>query len=386
MNNQYHQRRQPVAPLPQTKLQIAATSSAGSFKKKQPWTKPSYSNQKQRAYQVESQSEETSFETEWDSDNKIHPLDYYGTETNGEAASEDKYEFARFIVSASSCSHCGKTFKSNNKLHNHLRKGCPSKPYYQEPLLPKPRRQPLVVRSSLDITALENNNNFCQWNYLEAQIQFSPSALESTNICLDTGCGSTLADEAWILSQIPKSEIQHMEVLLQVQGIGSNLHITSKYVFTLIYFLAVDEAGQAILAEIKTEIHIVKDLKARMLIRNNVFVPEGFAIDLKDQKTKIHSCKAQIGLVIRSRGFFIKKRVQATKEMRTRPFSEAWIPVNMSLPDNRDFIFYPTSDVEAVTLYYHVVDASTTKLMIKNDSPCLAQIPNRFKLGTVSEL
>lgn len=163
------------------------------------------------------------------------------------------------------------------------------------------------MRSSLDITALENDNNFCHWNYLEAQIQFSPSALESTNICLDTGCGSTLADEAWILSQIPKSEIQHMEVLLQVQGIGSNLHITSKYVFTLIYFLAVDEAGQAILAEIKTEIHIVKDLKARMLIRNNVFVPEGFAIDLKDQKTKIHSCKAQIGLIIRSRGFFYQE-------------------------------------------------------------------------------
>lgn len=82
-----------------------------------------------------------------------------------------------------------------------------------------------------------------------------------------------------------------MEVLLQVQGIGSNLHITSKYVFTLIYFLAIDEAGQAILAEIKREIHIVKQLKARMLMRNDVFVPEEFAIDLKDQKTKIHSYK-----------------------------------------------------------------------------------------------
>lgn len=140
MNNQYYQRRQPIAPSPRPKLQIAATSSAGSSKKKQPWAKPPYSNQKQRAYQVESQSEETSFETEWDPDNETHHSDYYGTETNEEAAPEDEYEFAGFISSASSCSHCGKTFKSNNKLHNHLREGCPSKAYYQEPSLPKPRR------------------------------------------------------------------------------------------------------------------------------------------------------------------------------------------------------------------------------------------------------
>lgn len=254
-------------------------------------------------------------------------------------------------------------------LHQHLREGCPSKPYYQEPLLPNHRRQPLVVRSSSDITALGDGNGFRHWNYLEAQIQFSTSALESTSICLDTSCGSTLAYEAWILSQIPESEIQHIEVPLQVRGIGSNSHITNRYVFTPIFFPAIDEAGQAILAEIQRKIHIIKDLKAQMLIGNHILIPEGFAIDLKDKKAKIHSCKAKIDLIIRPRGSFIEKRVQATKETTIRPFSEAWMLVNMSLPDNRDFIFYPTSDAEAVTLYCHVVDAFTTKLMIKNDSP-----------------
>ena len=75
------------------------------------------------------------------------------------------------------------------------------------------------MKSSSDITALGNGNGFRHWNYLEAQIQFSPSASESTSIYLDTGCGSTLADEAWIISQIPESEIQHMEIPLRVRGI-----------------------------------------------------------------------------------------------------------------------------------------------------------------------
>lgn len=94
-----------------------------------------------------------------------------------------------------------------------------------------------------------------------------------------------------------------------MRKIGSTLHITNRYIFTPIYFPAVDENGQAILAEIKKEIHIVKDLKAQMLIRNDVLVPEEFAIDLKDQKATIHSCKAKINLIIGLRGSFFEKWV-----------------------------------------------------------------------------
>ena len=42
-----------------------------------------------------------------------------------------------------------------------------------------------------------------------------------------------------------------MKILLQVQRIGSISHITNRYVFTPIYFLAIDEDGQAIFVEIK---------------------------------------------------------------------------------------------------------------------------------------
>lgn len=73
-----------------------------------------------------------------------------------------------------------------------------------------------------------------------------------------------------------------------------------------------------------------------------MFVPEGFVIDLKDQKAKIHNYKAIINMIIRPRSLFIEKQVQATKEMTIRLFSEAWMPVTISLPDNRNFIFYPT--------------------------------------------
>lgn len=108
-----------------------------------------------------------SSKTKWDFNNKIYHFNYLGTETNKKVIPEDKYKFAKFIASVSSCFHCGKTFKSNNKLYNHLQENCLSKFYYQESLLLKPKRQPLIVKSLLDIIALRNDNGFCHWNYLE---------------------------------------------------------------------------------------------------------------------------------------------------------------------------------------------------------------------------
>lgn len=67
-----------------------------------------------------------------------------------------------------------------------------------------------------------------------------------------------------------------------MQEIGFTLYITNRYIFTPIYFLAVDKDSQIILVEIKKKIHIVKDLKVQILIGNNILPPERFAIDLKD--------------------------------------------------------------------------------------------------------
>lgn len=39
-----------------------------------------------------------------------------------------------------------------------------------------------------------------------------------------------------------------------------------------------------------------------------------------------------------------------------------------------------------VTLYYHVVDATTRKIFARNDSPNATRIPKRFNLGMVSEI
>lgn len=53
-----------------------------------------------------------------------------------------------------------------------------------------------------------------------------------------------------------------------------------------------------------------------------MLVSERFAIDLKDQKVKIHSCKVKINMIIRPRSSLIEKKVQEIIEIMIRPFLE----------------------------------------------------------------
>ena len=148
---------------------------------------------------------------------------------------EDK-SFTNFIRISSSCTHYAKPFLSNNKLHKYICEGCLAK--NQKTTLSPPQMVvsiPIqsisklihtIIRSKVQGLQLGDGNRFRSWNYLEAIIQFFPSAKILTSVYLDTGCSSTLADKDWILSQVPRSKIRSMDNPLHVRGIGTATHLS----------------------------------------------------------------------------------------------------------------------------------------------------------------
>lgn len=210
---------------------------------------------KQRAYQAEVSSEideENKMLNEDELEGTIH--EYEGPETEHES-------FANFVGISSSCTHCAKPFPSNNKLHKHIREGSTARnqkitPSASRMSLPTPTRSVpksthTIIRSKVQALQLGDGNGFRSWNYLEAGIQFFPSATTSTSLCLDTGCGSTLADRDWILSQVPRSEIKSMDNPLHVSGIGTATHLSKDFIHVPFYFSGMDNNGKPVLAEIR---------------------------------------------------------------------------------------------------------------------------------------
>lgn len=114
-----------------------------------------------------------------------------------------------------------------------------------------PKSTHTIIRSKVQALQLGDGNGFRSWNYLEAVIQFFPSATTSTSVCLDTGCGSTLADKDWILSQVPRSDIKSMDNSLHVSGIGTATHLSKDFIHVPFYFPGMDNNSKPVLAEIR---------------------------------------------------------------------------------------------------------------------------------------
>ena len=98
-----------------------------------------------------------------------------------------------------------------------------------------------------------------------------------------------------------------------------------------------------------------------MLVDNDILVPEGFILDLSNKEAIISSYNTKIQISMKPRGRFISKKVLATKNLMISPWTDVSIEVNLAIPSDRDFIFLPSRH-QAITFYYHVVDAATNKI------------------------
>ena len=92
---------------------------------------------------------------------------------------------------------------------------------------------------------------------------------------------------------------------------------------------------------IRREIHLVDNLRAKMLIGNDIIGPEQIVIDIANKLARVGSCYLNIKINACQRGQYVRRTVLA-QLIIVPPYSEQLIPVYQpQLPDNRDFFFEP---------------------------------------------
>lgn len=65
-----------------------------------------------------------------------------------------------------------------------------------------------------------------------------------------------------------------MATPITVRCLGANKHIINQYAITDIYIPAKDSQEQKVIAHIRSEIHLVEELKANILIGTDIMIPE----------------------------------------------------------------------------------------------------------------
>ena len=382
--------------------------------------------------QEESQDENQEHASEVSNYYADEDLDYYQPRPEDESvgffATPGAVPAVPDSAAGAQCRRCLAAFRSKNALHRHLGSpgigrptmpsSCPGLPEpRQEPALPKLKatmsQEPKahsaaieapppatsaerstkggsetsqeVVRSKANSKEIGSGHAFRGYHYATAAAKVTENA-EEEDLCLDTGCSITLADRSWFHQVLPEVETRHMSNAITVRGLGSNTHRTNEYaVFPLLFSGKHRVSGKDVTAmTAPREVHLVDNLKAKMLIGMDVMVPEQIDITLSTSSAHIGSCQVDIPLEMHARaGRAVSHPVHARKSFVVPPRSQIQIPVHHGALPDRDFFFEP-DDLD-LTLYAHLVDSSMPVVLARNDSDRAIQVPRNFRLGTVQE-
>lgn len=119
---------------------------------------------------------------------------------------------------------------------------------------------------------------------------------------LDTSCGVTLVDCAWLFDKAPTEKILKMAIFLKFRSIGISKHELNKFISMFLYFPDIDSTNHPAYAHIHRELYLVDGLKTKLLVGNNILATERVVINLANKSTMISSCQMTIFVAARPRG------------------------------------------------------------------------------------
>ena len=169
---------------------------------------------------------------------------------------------------------------------------------------------------------------------------------------------------------------------ITVQGIAEGSHSCKEYTRIDIYV-----QGNPI-ALIHRDVHIVDGLKAKFLIGMDIIGPESIIINVQRRIAIIGSCSnAEIEISVTPRAKEKVNRCVKAKGHTTIPArSHIAIPVHtMSLPNDRDLLFEPTTQPNGIAIYAHIVNCQMTTEYAHNDTDSPATLFEDTPLGSVIE-
>jgi len=96
----------------------------------------------------------------------------------------------------------------------------------------------------------------------------------------------SLVNREFLMKQALKTIIKQMSSLIQIKDIKTEIHQCEKYANLVIYLS--DDKTRTIVIE--QEVHIVKDLKVKMLVDLDILSPKKIFIMMNNTEAVIRSC------------------------------------------------------------------------------------------------
>jgi hypothetical protein len=302
---------------------------------------------------------------------------------------EEKYEsFAKFVEIETSCITCKKVFSFKNKLHKHL-KNCKStriEKIKKTTSSSQKKSKKLIIMKFTTFTSNKSYDlTFLKWNYAKVLIKLRSEFTEEDYVFLNTDIEASLTNKNFVLKRLSKTHIHLITTFLIVREIKANVHEIKKYVNFSIYLSSKNDFIKLI--EIHRELHLIESLKANMLINNDILELEDIIINVQKKNVIIRSCEnLTIEMKIHQRESFMQRNV--INQFATVISSESYVKISYKMKNlliDRDFLFESCSKI-SVFIYAHVIDARTTKVIVRNESTKSMKISRNFRLRVAQKI
>ena len=316
-------------------------------------------------------------------------LQYFDPNYDESYDSEKIIEANHVIALNVSCRRCATSFPSNNMLHKHIRSNFCSKinkpsVYVSDSNDFNTRSEMRIIRSEIDPNKnIETKYDFRNWHYATTMINLHKNEKPDPE-CLNTEADVTLADTKYFQDKSKDISIRTMIAFITVRDLETNKHSIDKYAICSMYFADTDNDDNAILTEIIRKIHLVNNLKANLLIENDILNPELIDIFTFTNSAFIKSCKIKISITIRAKSILQIRLIYAL-EISIPTRSKIVISIHKITVSERDYMF-ESKEVTNLSMYAHIIDDNIISILIRNENDTAIHISRNFRLKNLIEL
>ena len=197
-----------------------------------------------------------------------------------------------------------------------------------------------------------------------------------TDMCVDTECEASLIDRKFLMQKILdyRTHVRLSSKSLKIRSIDDAIVTTTDYISLIFRISEVATNDKNAIAIFTRRIYIVKELKTKVLMDNDILEPKQISIDVDKQIVTIESCKnIKVQLNVTNADPQIKRVARASETIKISVKSATTIPFKLrdqdSLPTGRDFMF-TSSRIERLDqdedVLSHIIDAHTEMIQMHN--------------------
>lgn len=203
-------------------------------------------------------------------------------------------------------------------------------------------------------------------------------------ICADIETKTTLANIEFFNSTVKSVSIKTMITSPTVRELSTAKHSIDKYVIVSMYFSGKNKHDEIVRAKITRKIHFVNNLKANMLIENNVFESKKFNIFTFTSIVYIESCEVIISIFIKNRFISQSASVHSIKTRIISSRTKISISIHKISLSERDY-FLELAKAN-FSICFHIVDTTINAILIRNYNSKSIKVSRNFRLSKLIEV